>query len=238
MNFKDVVIPALGFIIIIRKIYVAKGLWYKFENLSEIIIGLVVMAFSIWFANDASTSSASLNSDIQKLIIHANNDSVSNSAFQIYLKDSFGIERRGNLPVIINKNTYNLIDRTKPKELGIPDSLNYYYYTHKDSLFISPKEGAWVHGYVALDTGKNDKQGDYINEGMGTANLVDKIAVNGKIYETHIWRIYNRSTYKDDPISINKDIYGKKRYIIFGEEGNLSKRYFYKNGIVTWIPRK
>ena len=70
---------------------------------------------------------------------------------------------------------------------------------------------------------------------MGTPNVVDKIAINNKILNTRIIKIYDRPVYEGELIKRNISAY-KTGYLIFGEHGDYNKRDFYKQGKVTWIP--
>jgi hypothetical protein len=163
-------------------------------------------------------------------------DSSDNAKFQKYLKDTFGIIKQGGKPIIYNTKIYNSkVEKINPTLLS--DSINFQYNFKNDTLRVIPKQGTWVHAYFAFDTSNSVKFNASLNEGMGTANVVDKISVNGKILNTHIIKIFDRPVYKGAPItlSLSDNIH---RYIIFGDEGIPSKRYIYQNGKVRWIPEK
>lgn len=66
-----------------------------------------------------------------------------------------------------------------------------------------------------------------LEEGMGSPNIVDKVTVNNKILNTHLIKIYDRAVFNVEPIKLNISAY-KTGYLVFGEQGNNLKRYFYK----------
>jgi hypothetical protein len=241
MSAADFAIPILGFILVVISALSLKEEVSK-KKVAELIVGLFIMGFSIWASVDNSEtiknfnmSNSDLKGKLNELIESRRIDSNNNVVFQEYLKDTFGIVRRGDKPVkIFVSNTKNyfssIVENNK-----VNDKENYEIKQVGDILNISPKEGTWIHGYFAFDTSNSKEFNEMLEEGMGTPNIVDKISVNAKIFNTHLIRIYNRAVYKNEPIRINISTL-KNGYIIFGEEGNKNKRYIYKQGKVIWIP--
>ncbi len=74
-------------------------------------------------------------------------------------------------------------------------------------------------------------------DGMGTGNSIDKIIVGNKILNTHLFKIYDKPVYEAEPIKL-KMTGDEERYIVFGDQGIPTRRYFYKKGKVSWIPEK
>jgi hypothetical protein len=118
---------------------------------------------------------------------------------------------------------------------GIADSNNYTAFVRNDSFFAAPKVGTWVRAYYAHDTSRSELFIKNFTEGMGTPNEVDKFVINGRTYNTHMWKINDRTVYKGSPMRLNIAGY-ENRYIIFGEEGNPAKRWIFRSGKVYWIP--
>lgn len=143
---------------------------------------------------------------------------------------------QNNKPLIYNTKIYNLKAKQSKAE-GLPDSLNYSFKMKGDTLCLAPKEGTWAHGYFAFDTINGTRFESMLFDGMGTANSIDKIIVGNKILNTHLFKIYDKPVYKGEPITL-KMTGDLNRYVIFGDQGIPSKRYFYKQGRVTWIPEK
>jgi hypothetical protein len=242
MDFTDVALPILGFVVVINSLKsIKKGLTRK-EKI-DAAIGFLIMIFSCWAyitnsktLNDITNANDTLNVNIKTLLERRKTDSSNNATFQKYLKDTFGIIKQGVKPIIYNTKIYNSkVQEVKPN--GLADSINYQYSLKNDTLFLAPKEGTWAHGYIAFDTANGTRFESMLHEGMGTPNLVDKININGRIYITHIFKMYDRAVYKQEPISLRMsgDL---NRYIIFGDERIPSKRYFYKQGKVIWIPER
>ncbi len=210
------------------------------KNSVLISIGLLTMIFTIGnFLLQQSkeradnTEKAKLHADINNIQNTLNLQSANDRQFQEYLKDSFGIERTKNIPVVNNIRIYNS-KSIKSKSEGIPDSLNFVVKLKNDTLFISPKEGAWVRAFIATDISEASKNNNIIQEGMGSATP-DVMIIKKKKYIVATDMIFERAVYLQKPLIIN--LSGNlNQYVIFGDQGNNSKRYFYQNGKVIWIP--
>jgi hypothetical protein len=235
MGFTDFALPILGFILVISSAYYLKKEEVTTKKIIELVAGFLIMGFSIWASiensgklDKISSTNSGLKLKLDEIIDKRMIDSNNNATFQKYLKDTFGIERQGDKPVkLYFNNTKNYFPTVQQIQTinGISDYI----------IYITPKEGSWVHAYFAFDTTQSSKFAEMLEEGMGTPNVVDKVTVNNKILNTHLIKIYDRAVYKGEPIKLNISAF-KNGFIIFGEQGNPSKRYFYKNGKVRWIP--
>ena len=233
MKFTDVIIPILVLVtVVIPFLKLKEGA----EKASIIIVGILIMGFSIYISVDTNDTINGISNNTNTLLAQRKSDSINNSTFQQYLKDTFGIERKGNTAIKIINNTTNNYQASK-KDEALSDSINYFFKLRNDTLAISPKEGTWVHAYIAFDTVNGKSFEGLLHEGMGTSNWADKINVNGKIYLTHLFKMYDRAVYNTSPIELNMAGH-LNRYIIFGDEGIPRKRYIYKHGKVNWIPEK
>lgn len=242
MHLSDFIVPAGVFILVVVNLWYSGKDWYKKENGFMLFIGIVTMGFS-WYQNwTNSEQTDTMSSNLETVLKNQKIDSTNNAEFQKYLKDSIGIQREGNKANVVSNtnltkyyNQYNITQTLNTTE-GAPDSLNYIVSRRNDSLFISPKNGTWSHGYVAFDTTNGDSFEADMSTGMGTAFPVDKISVNNnKTFNTHIFKMYDRAVYDKSPIILNMRS-SPDRYIIFGDEGIPRKRYIYQNRKVKWIP--
>ncbi len=242
MNISDFAIPILGFtLVVLSAISLKEGITRK--KIIEIAVCLLIMGFSIWASidnsetiNDIGKSNSLLQTKLDDLLEKRRVDSNNNVVFQKYLKDTFGIERRGDKPVKIYFTQTKNYFSTSQENKNISDSINFIIKKSGDILYISPKEGTWVHAYFAFDTTNSSHFSSMLDEGVGTPSIVDKITLNNKTLNTHIIRITDRPVYKEEPIKLNMSGY-QNGYLIFGEQGDTKKRYFYKQGKVIWIPQ-
>lgn len=239
VNWTDFIIPITGFILVIFKGYTSGKDWYKKENIWEIIIGFIVMISSIWISIDNNSAINKIENNTSSLLQQRIIDSTDNANFRKYLKDTFGIEKRGDTAIVVNKTQYlSVVKPAQLKDTALADSLNYFFKLSKDTLFLSPLQGVWIHGFIAIDTTNYQNLEEIINDGMyiSSPNPLDVIYADGKVYNTYLWNVY-RAVYKKEPVYLNINNYGKNRYVIFGDQGT-SKRYIYKNGKVRWIPEQ
>lgn len=230
MSLPDFVIPVLVFILVVIRIYFSKELWYKKENVWEIVIGIFVMGFSIWVSVQTSETTGTLNSSMGKLLEQRTHDSINNANFQKYLKDSLGIDRKGNIPVIVNRTIYNTFHEEKPKQNGLPDSLNYFFKISKDTFFVAPRQGSWAKPIVLFDTSVHP------HLDMGYGNISPrKIKIENKNYTLDFSMAWTEVPSIEEPYRVMVDKI-KFKFLIFGDDANRNKRYIYENGKVRWIP--
>lgn len=175
---------------------------FDFEFFKSLIFGTLIFLFALFQNSSEGKEKKELSEKINTLLDKREVDSANNASFQKYLKDTFGIIIQGNKPIIYNTKIYNS-QIEQPKLEGLADSINYQYSFENDTLRIVPKQGTWVHAFLAYDTAHPYSFKDGLDEGMGTANIVDKISINGKIFNTHLFKIYDRPVYKGNPIKIN-----------------------------------
>jgi hypothetical protein len=238
MELTDFALPILGFALIFNAVYF-KIKTNKFDKKHkwDIAIGIVICGFSIWSSVNNSQYAETLQSSVDKLIEKRDNDSIGNSHFYKYLKDTFGIEKVGNEAKIVNRNTFikNVTINNSYSPVTLPDnSQNYFYKFSGDSLLIYPKSGTWIRPFLSFDYEWYNKNGD-ISQEDGMINTIPKqINVRDKKYNIVSYIMsYPRS--KDHPLIIN--IKGAKgQSIIFGDYVDAEKRYLYENGKVYWIP--
>lgn len=222
----------------------------KIKNGLVVGVGSFIMIFSVWnailqFLNDKKNNSekAYLHTDIGNIQTTLNNKITKDSIFEIYLKDTFGIERQNNKPIIFNTRIYNLKAQQpktvpQPKTEGMPDSINYSVKLKNDTLTISPKIGVWVSPFFSFDA-KNEKINDRILQVDGTVYSAIRYpheitVVNSKKYYTNTVNMtLTRSKERPLVLDISAD---KNQYIIFGDEVFPNKRYIYDHGKVNWIP--
>lgn len=238
---KIFILPLSGFILTISQLIKLKNGVDKINSF-YLVVGLIVLGVSIYNEADNSSDKKKLKESIVIL-----QDSVTKiSDTLISVKDTLvniGLsidEKTGRLLVmdsqLLKKEFIQVFNyNNTPISSEIPDSDNYTVIRRKDSLFLYPRKGTWVHGYFAHDTTDSKTFIAHLSEGMGTPDLFDPISVNGKTYNTHIWKMYNRAVYADKPIALKLIGYADK-YIIFGDEGIPSKRWIYESGKVRWIP--
>lgn len=244
----DYIVPILGLglaIISVRKT-VLEG-WKTLAAL-ELIISILIMGVYIIIALQSSKTNETLQINVIRLLEARKTDSTNNADFQKYLKDSLGVARDGNKARIVNQFIYNSNVHNETivqnlKDNSLPDSINYIFRVVKDSLYISPKEGAWQRAYFSFDTANDKKNASLdnsskyiVSEGLGPTEP-DKIFINNKMYVVYTNLINDRAVYNKKPIALNL-AGNRNQYIVFGEQGNATKRYFYKQGRVTWIPEK
>lgn len=103
-NAPDLLIPLIGFAISVRPFFTEKKLkWYHY---GEIFGGLIIMGLSIYSSWSNSSDTSQMKSNIESLVENRKIDSINNSNFQNFLKDSLGVERDGNKVRVVNRNTY------------------------------------------------------------------------------------------------------------------------------------
>lgn len=244
MNFIDYALPISAFIVAILGLPSIK----EGVKLKHFIIGfilLVIMGFTIYdsweksdFNNKISKGNDSLITLSNTLIDQRRVDSINTDSFQTYLIKKIGLQKSGDTVTIINRNTYNSFAKTPQLDNVLTDSSNVYFKAVKDSLYISPKEGAWIKAFFSYDTSveiNNPESQNIATEGSGAPGS-EIVTAEGKKYVVNTI-VANRVVYLRKPIGLNLSP-NKSRYIIFGDQAVPSKRYFYKNGKVTWIPDK
>ncbi len=209
------------------------------------------MGFSIWLEiekyddiNTLKSGNSTLNENVNSLLEKRGIDSTSNATFQKYLKDTFGIERTGNKPIIYNTKIYNSnIHESEGVANSSTNSINYGYElsSTKDILTLYPKTGVWIKPFFSFDASlekinKNIYESDGEGKPYSTESGPSEITlINNKKYRTiSVFMSLVRS--KSYPLII--DISGdKSQYIVFGDDADPNKRYMYKNGKVNWIPK-
>ena len=223
----------------------------KIKYIALVLIGILTMIFTLVIICKQKTKDkledtekANLKKDVKDIQSKLNVKIKSDSAFELWLKDTFGIKRRGDTAIIYNTNNYfsQINQGQKEKPDLYPDSTNYgFSFLHnKDTLILYPKNGVWVKPFLSFDA-KLDKVngGVYQSDGMGkpysTKSGPSEITnVNGKNYKT-ISVFMNIVRSKSYPLIIDMKGY-KNQYIIFGDSADPNKRYIYQKGKVRWIP--
>jgi len=208
------------------------------KTVFEFLVGAAILFFSINdnvnnTAEKRQNDSLSAKQDADILKVQDTLRRTRDSLLTIGLKID---KTTGRIEVVDSKILKAVLKLQPPvMSAGIPDSLNYVTVLYHDTLMIYPKEGSWAHGYIAFDTTNSKEFENKMFMGIGPATEVDKINVNGKTYLTHIYSAFSVATHKGHPweLSMSNSL---NRYIIFGEDGVGSKRYFYRNGKVKWIP--
>ncbi len=239
-------IPLVGIIPIVAGLYEAKKeKKFTIKAKWELFIGIVVILLSLNNSLNEKVSLSTINgqNDTLKLKVGSLTDTLRTTRDSL-IKIGLSIDNKtGHISIMdsqILKKVLQLrnISVTIPiEQKGLSDSANYTFRLKYDTLYLSPKEGTWAHGYIAFDTSNGIPFERMMHEGEGTGNEVDKINVNGKIYMTHLVKIFDRAVYKAEPISLRMS--GQlKRYIIFGDEGIPTKRWIYQNDKVKWIPER
>jgi hypothetical protein len=233
----DLWLPILGIIPIAYSIrQCLKKQKISSEQAIEFIVGFFIVLLSINDNINKGREHVAFNDKIKTLdsnisvlrdTIRASRDSLS----RIGLK----IDKTTGRIEVVDSQILKAVLRMQPPSTGVPDSLNFEIRINHDTLIIYPKEGSWSHGYVAFDTINSQCILDHMYMGMGPSRPVDKIVVDGKTYVTHVLVAFAISTHKGQPWGL-KLCNQLNRYIIFGEDGDVSKRYIYKNGKVKWIP--
>lgn len=134
------------------------------------------------------------------------------------------------------KQVFNYQTQYFTAPIGIPDQENFVATVKRDTLYLYPKEGNWSHGYVAFDLSEGELVQQRVNYGEGTSMFMGGINLNvgNKTYITYVVKIHEKAVWRNSPIRVA--LVGFTNYIIFGDEGAVSKRWMYQNGKVTWVP--
>lgn len=129
MSITDFIVPTLTFILVIKNLYFSPEKWYNAKNLLEILVGICIMTFSIWAAIQSSDSTSNLEKNLNKLVSSQTIDSLNNAKFQKYLKDSLGLDKRGNSVVLVNRSIYNSFEQSQKyppeKEPSLSQTVEY-----------------------------------------------------------------------------------------------------------------
>lgn len=237
MNFLDIAPSICAFIVALYALPSIKdGIKPKHYIVGAIL--LLTTGFAIYQASQNSDSSNTMSQNISDLKEARKVDSISNSNFQQYLKDSLGVEKIGDKVTIVNKNVYNSFNETirALKQVvsdGIlPDSTNYKLTISRDTFFFAPKQGTWSRAVVLWDSSMHP------DLDMGVSNISKrKIMIENKIQILDYNLSNTEVVSKDEPfrIMINKE---KVKFLIFGDDVNRNKRYLYKNSKVRWFPEQ
>src|SRR5688500_2590903 len=131
MSFTDFIVPVLGFVsVIVSAFSLKEGISGK--KIAELIVGLLIMGFSIWVAIGNSEAMQIINNDNSILQGNVDNlsemsvtDSAENSLCQNYLRDTFGIERRGDRPVRVYFDNSQKFYQNACEVKSVSDSINY-----------------------------------------------------------------------------------------------------------------
>jgi hypothetical protein len=209
--------------------------------LSIAVFGATLISMFLSSADKEKDKSTikNLKDNSDKMIADRVTDSTNNAAFQRYLKDTFGIGRYGNRPIITNITTINNVIKNfslSDKKFSV-DSVNVFLKTKGDIISVAPKEGTWAHAFFYVDSSLSKNNTNIVNEGMGPYYPYQSILINGKksIYSRYI--IDDRAVYLDYPMNINLSG-APQQYVIFGDQGYTGRRWLYKDGKVTWYPIK
>ena len=208
-----------------------------------IFVAALIMVLTVWnlFIQSSNEKAdqiekKSLHTDIKtiqsKLDIQLKND----NNFESWLKNTYGIERKGDTAIVYNTNIY-YSKAPKQNVDGIPDSINYSFKLIKDTLVVFPKEGVWVKPFFSFDQKLFKANGEiYQSDGTEYSIPYDITTVNNKKLHT-ITVDMSLTRSKERPLVMN--ISGdKNQYVIFGDEATPSKRYIYEHGKINWIPLK
>ena len=257
MGAADWILPFLGFAVLITPLFLDSN-ERIYKKIAIAITGVIILGFSWWKAwsdNEALQSVKDDNSSILSILKQSVSDRVTDSTnaanFQKVLLDSLGISKLHGKPIVTNNRVFksyisNYLNQFIPENEpdvksnitpagpgAIPDSLNFYYSLRNGFLTISPKEGAWTHSFIIIDSS------DFVKNQMTTEgeniNADEYIMVDGMRHKVITNQINNRAVYKESPISIN--IMNTPKFLIFGETGNNSKRYLYRDSKIYWYPK-
>lgn len=237
MSTTDYIIPALSLGLILIEVFLDDS--PKFKRFALICIGVLTFGFSFWAAWQNSDDVKELKDHANLILDGRRSDSINNAEFQIYLKDTFGLERKGNSAIITNtvtiKNILNNILEAEPKQNQ--DSTNVYFKFSNKNLYVAPKSGTWAHAYYMIDTGLAMQNLNMINEGYGIMGVTATFEFDGKKIDFGSGRLYDRAVFIKEPMHL--DLSGAPyQYIIFGDQGFPDRRWIFKDGKVKWYPER
>lgn len=251
MSFLEIIVPALGLALIVNSTYgiirSEKGAAKK--EIIELSLGVLICVFSIWSASSNSKTTGKLQSTadssknkINELLSQRKVDSTNDAKFQQYLKDSLGIQVIDIATNTVRRtdNFYTIVN-SLPKE-GLSPSVNYEYKIskNKDSVIVFPKTGVWVKPFFSFDASIQAKnEAILLADGMSITDSrlpPEETIINGVSYKTFTVHL---SIVRDKIYPLILDISAdKNQYVIFGDESDPEKRYLYKGGKITWVPKK
>lgn len=247
MSFIEIVLPILGLSLVINSASSLYRTGLEKKDVVELIIGVLICVFSIWSASSNSTATVKLQasvdssqSKINMMLSQRQIDSTNNANFQKYLRDSFGIQV---IDIATNsvKRTNNFYTIVSPEKTGISPSENfgYKFSSNRDTLIVFPKSGVWVKPFFSFDASlEKNNSAIFLPDGMSQTDSrlpPEETIINGTRYKTFTMHM---SLVRDKSYPLILDMSADKRqYIIFGDESDPEKRYFYKDGKFSWTPK-
>lgn len=261
MIIVEILVPIFGAFVILNAAIHSKEK-SKSELLIEIILGILICgcAIAVIIHNNRvneknEKDKQDLNNSISELRKQAKSISDNDSIFRKELHDS-GFRRVGNSLVKIqdnsihqninqdnsNSNIYNISkeqNKLEPSKETVTDENNFTYTFSKNKLSVYPKEGIWQSTFIQIESNTLEANKKITDE----ADLPDpqvsgeEIFINRKRYIVHTISNFRETIYKNHPLVL--DLSGKpNQFIIFGDFSNPTKRYIFKNGVVSWIPSR
>lgn len=82
MSFTDILIPILGFSLVLNSFFSIKKTGWKRKHIIELIIGFFTVIFSLLSSYQNNNKTENLNGKIDKLLEQREIDSSNNTAFQ------------------------------------------------------------------------------------------------------------------------------------------------------------
>lgn len=150
MNVADFAVPLLAFGLVVNSVYAGLKTGFKRKEIIELVISFLMLGFSWWIASQNSDTFKSINEkndllkqDVSELLRQRRSDSADNFNFQKYLKDTFGIEKKGDTAIIVNNTVFiqqALVQKEDQTYTALPDSLNVNVNFKDNILRVSPKE--------------------------------------------------------------------------------------------------
>lgn len=254
ISFINDVLPSLlGVLVIVNGAYHAKKeekrkLWV------DVVFGIAIMAISIWNSIDNSNNiehikdtADSVKSSLEKSLNETRNqrisDSISNEAFQKYVKDTFGIERVGDRAqkITYSSSTTNYFQPAEIKQETpkVTDENNYTFKVEGTKLYISPKEGVWLHPFFQFDSrllAKNKRITDESEIPIDENSLMlEEVNIENSTFRVYTVRQLKRAIIYNKPLVLDLSS-DPGQFIIFGDEGSSTKIYIYQKGKVSWYP--
>ena len=161
MNISDFAVPLIGFGVAINSAIETLKKGFKTKDVVDIILGLFIMGFSLSIASDNSdtiigirTDNNNLQKGVTMLLSQRALDSINNYSFQKYLRDSFGIEKKGDKPVIYNTKIYlskSTQDSVRLRNIVVGSKL--FKALPNQTVFLTPGSPSDIEKYTVVLNG-------------------------------------------------------------------------------------
>jgi len=232
-------------------VYVLYRYW-KYKQITgkekwEAIIAVLVLLFSL---NDNCNNSKKETThslkedslhrkiDTLRMAINSLQDTLQSSRDTL-LKAGLKIDERTKRIEVVDEKIFSGIQKLlgQQTDTSIPDSLNYATSLHHDTILVHPQQGTWAAFYLYVDTNyiTLNEIGSFI---LSYHNASDghTITVYGKKIPAYKAFNFMNAVKSSDPLMLR--VIKKPVEFYFGDGASLTKRYFYKNGKVKWIPER